>query len=152
MSDPSKFQFRLRTALCLIALVAFYLGAQQSWFFRSWLNHYILLVLVLVVICLTHSHVGRRRAFWLGFTVVFGIHVAGVLFSIGSSGGYGMITTERWGELVYRPVVHRWPGLDPPEPWGESLFWMTWLLFVVAVSSLGGLTSLVIYAKIREAS
>ena len=148
MADRSKFQFHLTSALLGIMLFGGWIGLFRFGLFRYHLHYYVLLFALVAVIAIAATQQGKRRAFWLGFAIVFGLHVTRVLFQPYFQGG-GLVDFDAWGELFFRPVLAPiLVQLDGAA--SDAVFYMSWVMFVVTVSTLGGILSSMIYSRLRR--
>ena len=152
MDDRPKFQFSLTTALVGIMLIGGWIGLFRFGLFRYHLHYYVLLFALVAVIAIAATQQGKRWAFWLGFAIVFGLHVTRVLFQPYATffqGEGGLVDFDLWRELFFQPVLG--PILKQlDDAMSDAVFHVSWVMFVVTVSTLGGILSSMIYSRLRR--
>ena len=138
VEKPNPFQFRLRTMMIGIGVLALWLASLRNQELASRVPRFLLMFLILAAVTNAVHFQGRRRAFWIGFVVLLGLHAlrpAGLISKDDTDWLFnGFVIHLRLGRAIYL----------------EGLIETCRALVAVLWGVLGGIVSLAMYLRWHE--
>ena len=135
---PNLFQFRLRTMMVGVAVLALWLASLRNQELAPRVPRILLMLLILAAVTNAVHFQGRKRAFWLGFVVLGGFHAlrpAGLISKDDTDWLFnGFVIHLRFGRAIYL----------------EGVIETCRALVTVLWGVLGGLVSLAMYLRWHE--